>query len=118
VVQLGRLRKVGNLDSVHMKYIIDFEFEKIEEVNPKVIGKLWTRFQYMSLDIFTLHSCDVIPSCQKFLVSIVTENSSPIYTEPDLKILCSAHQMFHCLFISLTLATRYAMFFPPFLAST
>jgi len=64
---------------------------KHEEVSPKVIGKMLTRFQYMSQGIFTVQSSDGIPSCQKFPVSIITENSSRIYPEPDLKLLCSAH---------------------------
>lgn len=118
MVKLRRLRSVGGVDSVDMKNIIDFEFENHEEASPKVTGKTWTRLQCTSLSIFTVHSSDGIPSCQKFPVSIITENSSPIYPEPDLKLLCSAHQTFHCLFISLILATHYAMSFPSFLPST
>jgi hypothetical protein len=101
VVKLRWLRRVGDVDSVDMKYVLDFEFEKHEEVSPKVTGKISIRFQYMSLGIFTVPSSDGIPSCQKFPVSIVTENSSPIYPEPDLKLLCSAHQTFHCLYNSI-----------------
>jgi len=40
VVKLRRLRKVGDVDNVDMKYIIDFEFENHEEVSPKVTGKM------------------------------------------------------------------------------
>lgn len=48
VVKLRRLRivlrRVDDVVSVDMKYIIDFEFKKHEEVSPKVIGKMWKRF--------------------------------------------------------------------------
>jgi len=43
-------------------YVIDFRFEKHEEVSPKVIGKMWTRFPYMSLGMFTIHT-SLMSSC-------------------------------------------------------
>jgi hypothetical protein len=94
-------------------YIIDFEFENHEEMSPKVTGKM-DKISINVTGYFAVNSSDGIPSCQKFPVSIVTENSSPIYPEPDLKLLFSEHQTFHCLFISLLLATHYAMAFPSF----
>jgi len=59
-------RRVDDVDSVDMTYVIDFEFEKHEEVSPKVIGKMWTRFQNMSPDVLRY----IHPSCRP--VSIVT----------------------------------------------
>jgi hypothetical protein len=117
VVKLNRLRRVVDIDSVDMKCVIGL-FEKHEEVSPKVNCKKWTRFQYMSLGIFTVHSSDSIPSCQKFPVYIVNENSSTVYPEPDLKLLSSAHGTFRCLLIFLILATHYAVSFPSLLSST
>lgn len=70
MVKLRRLRRIGKVGGIDKKYKIDL-FEKHKLMRHKVNGKMWTRFQYMSLRIFMVYLLGGISSLrQKFPVFI------------------------------------------------